>query len=301
MRKVWERELFFLCYYIIGGNMKTTSVNSFDQTLKYKLYRTVYEIIHPTISKKNISSYRIVFNEDVLPVRVFYPKKVSNISRVIIYVPGIAEVTGCLGDYAEICRNIAHETEELVVALDLDDIDSTSFLEVFDWCYKSFLYLKEELEKLGILDRNITLMGDSIGASVILGIARRSKIKDSRLVLFYPVVSASCLDRNSKGIDSLVIKKIKKFYKEHVKDKKLLSNEIIFPDCNKDYKYENDMLFIVGNADPLKEDIFNYYNRINYDGRVEFLELEFCGHGFLNEMDEFLVNEVSSKIIEFLK
>ena len=281
--------------------MKTTSVNSFDQTLKYKLYRTVYEIIHPTISKKNISSYRIVFNDDVLPVRVFYPKKVSNISRVIIYVPGIAEVTGCLGDYAEICRNIAHETEELVVALDLDDIDSTSFLEVFDWCYKSFLYLKEELEKLGILDRNITLMGDSIGASVILGIARRSKIKDSRLVLFYPVVSAGCLDKNSKGIDSLVIKKIKKFYKEHVKDKKLLSNEIIFPDCNKDYKYENDMLFIVGNADPLKEDIFNYYNRINYDGRVELLELEFCGHGFLNEMDEFLVNEVSSKIIEFLK
>ena len=91
--------------------MKTTNVNSFDQTLKYKLYRTVYEIIHPTISKKNISSYRIVFNDDVLPVRVFYPKKVSNISRVIIYVPGVTEVTGCLGDYAEICRNISHETE----------------------------------------------------------------------------------------------------------------------------------------------------------------------------------------------
>ena len=107
--------------------MKTTNVNSFDQTLKYKLYRTVYEIIHPTISKKNISSYRIVFNDDVLPVRVFYPKKVSNISRVIIYVPGVTEVTGCLGDYAEICRNISHETEELVIALDLDDIDSSSF------------------------------------------------------------------------------------------------------------------------------------------------------------------------------
>ena len=69
-------------------------------------------------------------------------------------------------------------------------------------------------------------------------------------------------------------------YKEHVKNRKLLSNEIIFPDCNKDYKYENDMLFIVGNADPLKKDILEYYNRINYDGRLEFLELEFCGHGF---------------------
>ena len=281
--------------------MKTTSVNSFDQTLKYKLYRTVYEIIHPTISKKNISSYRIVFNDDVLPVRVFYPKKVSNISRVIIYVPGVAEVTGCLGDYAEICRNIAHETEELVIALDLDDIDSSSFLDVFDWCYKSFLYLRTELEKLGILDKDITLMGDSIGASTILGMVRKSEVSKSRLVLFYPVVSACCLDRNSKGIDSLVIKKIKKFYKEHVKDKKMLSNEIIFPDCNKDYKYKNDMLFIVGNVDPLKEDILEYYNRINYNDKLKFLKLEFCGHGFLNEMDEFLVNEVSGKVIEFLK
>lgn len=281
--------------------MKTTNVNSFDQTLKYKLYRTVYEIIHPTISKKNISSYRIVFNDDVLPVRVFYPKKVSNISRVIIYVPGVTEVTGCLGDYAEICRNISHETEELVIALDLDDIDSSSFLDVFDWCYRSFLYLRTELEKLGILDNNITLMGDSIGASTILGIVRKGGTKDSRLVLFYPVVSDACLDKSSKGIDSLVIKKIKKFYKEHVKNRKLLSNEIIFPDCNKDYKYENDMLFIVGNADPLKKDILEYYNRINYDGRLEFLELEFCGHGFLNEMDEFLVNEVSSKVVDFLK
>lgn len=281
--------------------MKATSVNSFDQTLKYKLYRTVYEIIHPTISKKNISSYRIVFNDDVLPVRVFYPKKVSNISRVIIYVPGVAEVTGCLGDYAEICRNIAHETEELVIALDLDDIDSSSFLDVFNWCYKSFLYLRTELEKLGILDKDITLMGDSIGASTILGMVRKSEVSKSRLVLFYPVVSACCLDRNSKGIDSLVIKKIKKFYKEHVKNKKMLSNEIIFPDCNKDYKYKNDMLFIVGNADPLKEDILEYYNRINYNDKLKFLELEFCGHGFLNEMDEFLVNEVSGKVIEFLK
>lgn len=281
--------------------MKTTNVNSFDQTLKYKLYRTVYEIIHPTISKKNISSYRIVFNDDVLPVRVFYPKKVSNISRVIIYVPGVTEVTGCLGDYAEICRNISHETEELVIALDLDDIDSSSFLDVFDWCYRSFLYLRTELEKLGILDNNITLMGDSIGASTILGIVRKSELSKSRLVLFYPVVSDACLDKSSKGIDSLVIKKIKKFYKEHVKNRKLLSNEIIFPDCNKDYKYENDMLFIVGNADPLKKDILEYYNRINYDGRLEFLELEFCGHGFLNEMDEFLVNEVSSKVVDFLK
>ena len=47
------------------------SVNSFEKEFKYKLYRTVYEVVHPTISKKNISSYRIMFRDDILPVRVF--------------------------------------------------------------------------------------------------------------------------------------------------------------------------------------------------------------------------------------
>ena len=60
-----------------------SSVNSFEKGFKYKLYRTVYEVVHPTISKKNISSYRIMFKDDILPVRVFYPKKVSNINKII--------------------------------------------------------------------------------------------------------------------------------------------------------------------------------------------------------------------------
>ena len=48
----------------------------FDNEVRYKLYRTVKDLITPSISKVNISNYRIVFDDDLLPVRVFYPKKV---------------------------------------------------------------------------------------------------------------------------------------------------------------------------------------------------------------------------------
>jgi hypothetical protein len=34
--------------------------NEFDNEEKYKLYRQVNELLHPTISKKNISNYRII-------------------------------------------------------------------------------------------------------------------------------------------------------------------------------------------------------------------------------------------------
>ena len=53
-----------------------------------KLYRGVYDIIHPSISRKNISEYKIVLDEDIAPIRVFYPKKEISLEKVIIYIPG---------------------------------------------------------------------------------------------------------------------------------------------------------------------------------------------------------------------
>ena len=301
MRKVWERELFFLCYYIIGGSMKTTSVNSFDKTLKYKLYRTVYEIIHPTISKKNISSYRIVFNDEVLPVRVFYPKKVSNISKVIIYIPGFGEVSGCLGDYSEIIKNIAYETEELVIALDLDDLGEFNYLEVFDKCFTSFSYLSLELEKLGIASSNITLMGDSVGATLALSIIKKSQNKDNKLVLFYPIVANSFAKKKTKELENDFTKKLEKFYKKYLDSKKLKGNKDVLLTLEDASTIQNNMLFMVGNADPLKDEVLKFYEAFSNNENNKLVELEFCGHGFLDEMDEVLLNEVAKEIIAFLK
>ena len=37
--------------------------NEFELEEKYKLYRTVKDLLHPTISKRNISNYKIVVDE----------------------------------------------------------------------------------------------------------------------------------------------------------------------------------------------------------------------------------------------
>ena len=281
--------------------MKTISVNSFDKTLKYKLYRTVYEIIHPTISKKNISSYRIVFNDEVLPVRVFYPKRVSNISKVIIYIPGFGEVSGCLGDYSEIIKNIAHETEELVIALDLDDLGEFNYLEVFDKCFTSFSYLASELEKLGIARSNITLMGDSVGATVALSIIKKSKNEDNKLVLFYPILANSFAKKKTKELESDFTKNLEKFYKKYLDSKKLKGNKDVLLTAEDASTIQNNMLFMVGNADPLKDEVLKFYEAFSNNENNKLVELEFCGHGFLDEMDEVLLNEVAKEIIAFLK
>ena len=81
--------------------------NEFDTEIKYKLFRTITEILHPSISKKNISNYKIIIDEEILPVRVFYPSKVTGIDKVIIYIHGNGKVTDCNEKYSDICKLVS--------------------------------------------------------------------------------------------------------------------------------------------------------------------------------------------------
>ncbi len=268
------------------------SVNSFEKGFKYKLYRTVYEVVHPTISKKNISSYRIMFKDDILPVRVFYPKKVSNINRIIFYIPGFGNVTGCTGKYGDICKKIALKTDTLVISIDMDDIDDNNYLEVFELCYKTCLYLNEELVKLNILDLNLFLAGDSLGANIAMSICKDEKFSLYNMILFYPVLSSKCLDRD---VDYEVLKSLKRYFF----NRKLVDNSLVFPLLDLDYKYVNKILFVVGDADPIKDDVLSYYDLSHCDN-YELFTVKMYGHGFLDGIDDIAYGCLIDKLVEFM-
>ena len=271
--------------------MMINSVNSFEKGFKYKLYRTVYEVVHPTISKKNISSYRIMFKDDILPVRVFYPKKVSNINRIIFYIAGFGDVTGCTGKYGDICKRIALKTDTLVIALDMDDIDDDNYLDVYELCYKTCLYLNEELEKLNIEDLKIFLTGDSLGANMAMSICKDEEFSLYNMILFYPVLSSMCLDRD---VDYEVLKSLKRYFL----DKKLLDNSLVFPLVDMNYKYKNNTLLIVGDADPIKDDVLSYYD-LSHDNNELYI-VNMYGHGFLDGIDEIAWGNLFDKVNEFM-
>ena len=44
--------------------------NEFDNEIKYKLYRNVRELLYPSISKKNISDYKVIVDEDSRPFKI---------------------------------------------------------------------------------------------------------------------------------------------------------------------------------------------------------------------------------------
>ena len=181
-----------------------SSVNSFDYNTKYKLYRNVNSIIHPTISKRNITDYRLVVNNKCLPLYIYYPNKLSVVNGIIIYVHGREDKL--FGRYSDVCDGLAKELNELVIAIDYDNVEGD---EIYNKCKITIDYLYQELVRLNVDSDRIVLMGDYLGSDIVLNIA---KDMDTKLILINP----SNKNINSKSvlvIDSLSkeLNEVKKF------------------------------------------------------------------------------------------
>ena len=88
-------------------------------------------MLHPSISKRNISDYKIILDESLLPIRVFYPKKVSNLEKVIIYIPGDGEITDSYGKYSMISKELGIKCNRVLIAIDYFD-KTITFPDVYD-------------------------------------------------------------------------------------------------------------------------------------------------------------------------
>lgn len=286
--------------------------DNFSKEQKYKLYRTVEEIIHPTISKKNISNYKIVIKEDLVPVLVFYPKKISNLMSAIIFIPGDGFVSGCRDEYSNICKEISSECDKLVIALDYFEMDN-KFPNTLDICYKTVMYLLDELEKNSIFRDNVILMGDSTGANLVSSITLKNiSFNDNKIckeILLYPVLSGEyfgkskyeSISKNSE-VDLLTIKRLENFMGKYVSSKRKMKDPLVFPLLNKDFSNYPKTLVVTGNLDPLKDEGFEYYKRLDAAGsKCYYSDIKFAAHGFLSSSDLEIKTELYRVINDFIK
>ena len=272
--------------------------NEFEKEEKYKLFRSVTELLHPSISKRNISNYKIVVDEEHLLLRVFYPKKVSNIKDVILMVPGEAEITECEGLYSDVCANISKELDELVISVDYEEVVGTK-KELMNKIYGTITYIYQELIAAGIEKENITLMGDSTGGNIILNIANEMERKDlkvGKMVLFYPVLSGeykgktqynSILENTSVNYN--LIEKLNKYYKKE--------EETIFPLKNPEKGIYPKTLLLTGNVDPLIDEAKDFANK---NKNIQLEIVDFAYHGFLNTKDKEIIKEYLSALKKFM-
>lgn len=267
--------------------------NEFEKEEKYKLYRTVKEILHPTISKRNISNYKIMIKEELLPVRVFYPKKVSNLEKIMIYIHGESKITKCKEKYSEISQELAKELEQLVISIDYEEKEEINLMQ--EEIKKTVVEIIKDLIKCNIKDNNIIIMGDSTGGAIAYNIGRELEKKDyGKMVLLYPVLSGEYEGKtNYKSItenatvDHDLIKKLKNYYKKK-------KGNPIFPLNNQETYPKNSTLLLIGNVDPLLDEAKELAKR---DQLLIIENIPFANHGFLNTKDK----EIKKEYIDIMK
>lgn len=273
-------------------------INSFDKELKYKLYSNIRKVVHPSISKRNISNYKIVLNDKIVPIRVFYPEKISDLKNVIIYVHGISLVSGCGSNYSEICQKLAIKTKQLVIVIDYDE--NKYYLDILKDVSQCIMFVCDELIKEQIDFKNITLMGDSIGATIVLGVNKLSNYEFKKNILISPILSGNYFTdvnilKNDK-VNLKLINSLKKYYTKSLKLKKDYNNELVFPLLG-DGMINNNMLIITSGNDFLKSEAYTYSEHLK---NTSLLEIPFVGHGFLKEMSLDVENMFFTGVLEFL-
>lgn len=267
-----------------------------DDNVKYKLYSSMDRIIHPTISKNNISRYKIILSDDVDPVEIFYPERVSKLDKVIIFIHGISTISTCF-KYQDFCRELALKSNSLVISIIYNEKDM--YLECLNNCARDVVFLIEKLEKCNILRENISLIGDSVGSNIVIGISRQMDIGVANTILMEPIVSPSFftigeLDKNDRQNITL-IGDLKLYYEKALKYKKDYRNDLVFPMLNP-ITLKGKTLIIVGSSDIMLGDVLSYSRAID----AESLELKLLGHGFIGQIDFETEPQLINEIDKFL-
>ena len=137
-----------------------------------KLYRTIHEIIHPSISRKNISEYRIIIKDQLFPIQIFYPSKEVELKKVLIYIHS-KEI-----DY-DYYQDLALKTKRIVLVIDYQD-SKEKLIDTIN-------YIIDELNNNNIMNSSIGIMGDFDGASLILEV-NSSLVPSIKKILFSPTI-----------------------------------------------------------------------------------------------------------------
>ena len=277
--------------------MKTNS--NFDTKDKYNLYRTVYDIIHPSISKKNISNYKIVVDKDTEPLRVFYPKKIDSNPNIIIFIPTFKDIIDEKCNYSNVCKGLSKESNSIVIGIDYNYDENTKLIDIYNNCYNTIKYLYGELIKNNINKDNITLMGESIGANIINGIIQSNNdIKINKIILINPVVDKTD-DIEANKVTIFQLNRFKDFFDKYVTEDDY-NNELLFPINNKENNNYPKTLIFIGAADPLLKKTTDFYQLLkdnNVD--IELNKITFADHNLLNNEDNDIKDELYKKLNEF--
>ncbi len=136
------------------------------EKLEYRLYKKIEELFHPSISRSNISNYKIILDDNLMPIGVFYPNKEISLDHIIIFITD--------GD-KDFCKDLAVHTNCLVFSLQVKSKYS------FTKYYEVVKYLYQHIKQI-VSNANITLMSDVNNTNLLEKVVVKGKKTNEFLV-----------------------------------------------------------------------------------------------------------------------
>lgn len=279
----------------------------------YKLYRKILRFFNPPLKKEyKTLDDKIIVNNREIPVRVFFPED-NSLKKILVFFHGGGWVTGDIDSYTNVCRNMANQTNHIVVSVDYRLAPENPFPSGLEDCYYATREIFKSPELLNSKREDITLIGDSAGANLAAVVSMMARDRDefypNKQILIYPATNYNHGEDSpfpsvhENGTDYIMTsKKIQDYLDLYVKSDEDKLNPYVAPLLSNDLRSQPDTLIITAEYDPLRDEGEAYgYKLKSFGNNVEIYRIKDAIHGFFSRpINTDHVSEAYDRINMFL-
>jgi acetyl esterase len=261
-----------------------------DARLAYERAAKVLDIAPRALPR--VDDFAIRGSERPIPVRVYVPRRTSELLPITLYLHGGGFTIGSLNTHDAVCRMLSADADCIVVSVDYRLAPEAPFPAAADDALSALAWVYGNARRLGADQRRMAVAGDSAGgtlAAVCAIEAARNRITLCLQLLIYPGVSAhqdSASHRRLTNGYLLDQKTIRWFFKHYIGDGPERLDWRFAPlDAQPalDLSGVARAAILVAGFDPLHDEGVAYAERLEAAGvAVELLDYQGMVHGFFN-------------------
>lgn len=224
-----------------------------------------------------------------LAARVYKPRAVRGPAPLIVYFHGGGWVIGDLETHDGVVERLAQDSQCAVVSVDYRLAPEYPFPAPCDDAFDALIWLAEHRSRLGFATDRLAVGGDSAGAHLAVGAARRANERVAGLVclqlLLYPAMrrqfeSPSCVAHaNGPGLTN---EEMKWYWTQFLSGETPHEHDArAFPLSEPFERPPAPALIVAAAYDPLYDDAFELQRFLEANGgRVEMIDARDMTHGF---------------------
>ncbi len=256
--------------------------------------RQMAPIDRPRVEMSNVVDRSIPSAEADIPVRIFTPNVSDDSSvRGIVYYHGGGWVVGDLDTHDGLCRQLAHRSQAVVIAVDYRLAPEHPFPAAANDAFTALQWVCAQRDELSI-DGPIAVAGDSAGGNLAAVSALRAREDETASVdyqmLIYPIVDCD-LDSSSYveyGEGYFLTRDSMRWFWEQYVGERAWSHPHAAPLRAESLRELPSAFVLTAEFDPLRTEGELYAQRLAAEGvDVTLVQADGMLHGFLRRTDYF--------------